>query len=640
MKAPIPSDPAGVPVPAELAINPASSARVHVLHWLLSFLIIAFLFLALVPLLLRFVPYPKMKALLDSLAAVHGADAKVTYPTAGGIHGFIARLPFAFCLLVICAAALASFQRRLEGFLLAIPREWPGIRKSLQILFPPGIQTSLEFAAVLAVLGIGVFLRLWHLGRPIRYDEAATYLMYATHPLYRGLSNYSYTNNHLFNTLLVHFSIRAFGDTTFALRLPALIAGCLTIPMSWLTARTLYGRLAGILTAGCVAALPTFIEFSINARGYSLQWDFILAMMCGAAILISRPSLKTAWLAFIAAGVGGLYCIPTMVIPASGLAIWMLVSAVSAGGLAQLKDFLKKLVVAGFAMGLLALLFYLPPILSSGPAALLSNRFVSPRETSFFGGLGPFAHATWLRWSEGVPAPIIWILLSGIVVGLIFYRKVSVYAVPMTVALWVWSFVFAWSRNILGYPRVWDYLLLAAIIAASAGLSLLLGLLGGLSEPRRVVFAATASVLLAVVVGASLIHERLLFRSNETGALVDTTQVVEFLKNELRPGDALVVNFPAETIIEYSLLHRDRKLYTSLVPPGAAHRVVVVLPKADVGSHSYRTNVLLARLAAQGAVDPSLASVQLDLSPFGPPHLLAKFLTVTIYSFEPKQKTP
>jgi hypothetical protein len=587
--------------------------------------------------LLWFVPYSKVKVFLDSLAAVRGSNGTVTHPTEGGLHAFVARLPFAFCLFVTCAVALALLKRKLRDFLAGIPPELPDIRKSLRVLFPPGIETLLEIGAVLTVLGIGVFLRLWHLGRAIHYDEAATYLMFATQPIYRALSNYSYPNNHLFNTLLVHFSLRVFGDTTFALRLPALVAGCLTIPMSWLAGRALYGRLAGIFTAGCAAALPTFIEYSVNARGYALQWVFILAMMCCGVILISNPSLKTAWLAFVIAGVGGMYCIPTMVIPISGIVIWMLASAVTAGGAAQLTDILKKLVWAGFATGLLSMLLYLPPLLSSGPSAVLSNRFVTSRETPFFEGLRPFAQAMWLRWSEGVPAAIIWILTGGIVVGLVFHRKVSVYALPMTVALWVWSFAFAWMRNILGTPRVWNYLLLAAIIAASAGVSLLVRSLAGHSESRQVVFAGTASVLLAVIVGASLIQEGLLFRSNEGVALVDTAQVVDFLKTELRPGDSLVVNLPADQIIEYSLLRRDRKLYTSLVPPESADRVIAVLPKPDVLSESYRTSELLARLAAQGAVDPTLAGAQIDLNAFAPPHLLAKFLSVTVYSFERKQ---
>jgi hypothetical protein len=299
---------------------------------------------------------------------------------------------------------------------------------------------------------------------------------------------------------------------------------------------------------------------------------------------------------------------------------------------------LKRLAEAGVAIGMIAALLYLPPLLVSGPGAVLSNQNVVSRDAPFFEGLGSLAQATWLRWSEGVPAAIIWILLGGVLAGLIFHRKTSVYAVPMTLVLWVWTFAFAWARNILGFPRVWNYLLLAAILTSSAGMSLLIRLAGGPSQSRQVRLAGAVSILLATIVGTSLVQQRLLFRNNETIAMIDTPQVVDFLRMELRAGDYLVVNSPATPIIEYELRHRTPRILASLAAANNANRLIAVLPKAEVASESYRTDELLARLAAEDAVDPSLAGVQVDLGPFGPPHLLARFVSVTIYSFERKPK--
>ena len=143
----------------------AASERTRVLNWVLNALTLGFLFLALVTLLLWFVPYPKMKVFLDSLAAVQNSNGRVTHPTEGGLHAFVARLPLASCLFVICAVALALLKCELRDFLLGIPPELPGIRKSLRDLFPPGIRTLQEIGAVLTVFGIGVFLRLWHVWR-------------------------------------------------------------------------------------------------------------------------------------------------------------------------------------------------------------------------------------------------------------------------------------------------------------------------------------------------------------------------------------------------------------------------------------------------------------------------------------------
>ena len=240
--------------------------------------------------------------------------------------------------------------------------------------------------------------------------------------------------------------------------------------------------------------------------------------------------------------------------------------------------------------------------------------------------------------------PVTWTLAAGAVFGLLLHRKVSNSAVPMTAVLWAGAFVFAWTRNIVGYPRVWSFLLFAAVMTASAGIALGIKLISPHSQSKRILLAGAVSVLLAVIIGASLIRERLLFRNNETVALIDGSQVVNFLRKELVPGNALVVTSPATPIIEYELLHEDPKLYTSLTGVESADRVIAVVAKPDVASDTYGTNDLLARLAAEDAVDPSLASAQMDLSSYNPPQLLRKFLSATVYSFDrrpsPRQSRP
>jgi hypothetical protein len=615
-------------------MNSARPGHARVLKWLLNAILAGFVFLALMFLAVWLTWHSRFGVLLDYFVGRHMPKGSVMHPTQAGVDAFIARLPFAAWFFAICAVSLALLKGKLEEFLSAVPQEWHGIREVVREQFSPGNQIWMEFAAALTIFAVGVFLRLWHVGRAIRYDEAATYLNFVSKPFYRALSNYSYPNNHLLHTLLARLSILTLGDTTLALRLPALVAGCLTIPLAWLTGRVLYNRDAGVLAAGLVAALPTFIEFSVNARGYSLQWDFLLLMMCCSAWLVAKPGLKTVWVAFVVAGLAGIYCIPTMVIPMGALVIWMLLSEFVTGGVQGCKELLINLVRAGFAMGLLSVLLYIPPLLASGPAAVISNRFVAPREGSFLGGLGLLARAAWVRWSDGVPLMAVYIVIGGIALGLVFHSRVATHRVPMTVVLWIFTFCFAWARNILGFPRVWSYLLLAAVITSSAGLSLVIRTF--IRPPLRLAVVSVISVGLALLIGTSLIQQRTLFQSNETAALIDVSQVIEFLRANIRPGDALAVGHPAGPIVEYELLRQDPRLYSSLAAVENAHHVVVVLPKPELDSDSYGTEELLARLKARDAVDPSLASSQIELDQFSPPQLLAKFQSVTIYAFDRK----
>jgi hypothetical protein len=606
-----------------------------VLDWTINILAGGFLLLAIIFLILWLIPHSHVKALLDSFAAGPGSDGKVAHPTEGGLNAAVERLPFAFGFLSLCGLSLVLLKIRLKNFFLGLLSERAQIREAFRTFLPPGIEKKIEITTVLFMLGIGIFLRVWHLSRPIHYDEASTYLNYASVPLHRALSNYSYPNNHLLNTLLAHMNMVILGHKTFALRLPALIAGCLVIPAAWLAGRIIYNREAAILTAGCVAAMPTFIEYSINARGYALQWFFMLLMISCAAILCRNLSLNTAWLTFVLAAVAGTYCVPTMIIPIMAIVLWMLLSVDATRNGRPRGEILTRLAWAILAIALVSAVLYLPPILGSGPAAIFSNRFVASRATPFWEGLPPLAQGIWVRWSDGVPAAIIWALVIGAVIGLVWHRRVSTQFVPLTLILFVWSFAFAWLRNVIGYPRVWNYLLLAAVMTATAGWSLILSLTG--KRSGQLAIAGAVSLLFTIVVGANLIHQDVLFRSNETLSLIDTREVIEFLRTQLNPGTALVVRPPADPIIAYELLHADKKLFMSLPDLAKADRVIVVLPKPEVSEESYTSREYFDRLASESSAPASEAAIIIDIGSYDQPSLLAKFLSVTIYSFQRKR---
>jgi hypothetical protein len=319
------------------------------------------------------------------------------------------------------------------------------------------------------------------------------------------------------------------------------------------------------------------------------------------------------------------------------IVLWMLLTAGASGNGRSRKELPAKLAWAILAMVLLSALLYLPPILGSGPAAIFSNRFVASQATPFLDGLPSLARAMWVRWSDGVPAAVSCALVIGAVIGLLCHRKVSTQFVPVTLILFVSSFAFAWLRNVIGYPRVWNYLLLAGVMTAAAGWSFILQIAGKHFSTGQFAFAAAASVLLTVVIGAKLIYLNTLFHSNETVSLIDTREVVEFLRTQLHPDTALVVRPPADPIIEYELLHADKELFMSLPDLAKADRVIVVLPKPAVNVESYTSGEYFERLASEDAAPPSEAATIIDLGAYRQPTLLARFLSVTIYSFQRKQ---
>ena len=81
----------------------------------------------------------------------------------------------------------------------------------------------------------------------------------------------------------MHLSYGRFGISPAALRLPAFLVGVLVAPTAYLAGAQLYGRHAALLAAGLTAVSAQLVEFSTNARGYSI------AAFLGVALLALAP---------------------------------------------------------------------------------------------------------------------------------------------------------------------------------------------------------------------------------------------------------------------------------------------------------------------------------------------------------------
>src|SRR5262249_37972821 len=116
---------------------------------------------------------------------------------------------------------------------------------------------------LVALFLLGFYLRVIEFFRAVRYDEAFTYLAYASKPIYQALSDYSFPNNHLFYTFLVFISTQVFGNTLTALRLPALVGGLIIMPTIFAVTAAQYNRNAAIVATALAACAPPLIEYSV-----------------------------------------------------------------------------------------------------------------------------------------------------------------------------------------------------------------------------------------------------------------------------------------------------------------------------------------------------------------------------------------
>jgi hypothetical protein len=476
-------------------------------------------------------------------------------------------------------------------------------------LFAALAQTARRERAALAALGgitlLGLLLRAAFLARPMRYDEAYTVVAFAARPLWYAVSDYHLPNNHLFHTLLVHLALNTLGGAPWMVRLPAFLAGALAVPAVYLAARLLYDRPIALLSAVLVAASPELVDFSANARGYTLVGLFTLLLVASAAVIRSQPN-RAAWLAFSLCAAGGLYAIPVMLYPLAGTAAWLLLSW-AAGDLhpAYGRRFPFLLAAALVAAGLLAGLAYTPVLLNTGLDSLVGNPFVAPLPWPRFLESLPVRFVnTWEEWTLGLPpfASLLWAI--GMLAGLGLHRRLAAQRIPLALALLLAVAILLPIQRVAPIPKVWSIVLPLALTWAAAGLLGLLRLL-----PLRPALPERLSAGLALALAAGLclysLNEQPTGFTEHAGPVGDAQAIAAALPGLLQDGDIVIVPAPVSAPVWFytRLEGLPDAAFPRAVPQAGFARLLLIVPEGDA------TAQVLEKERLTRLVDPASAAL-------------------------------
>ncbi len=424
---------------------------------------------------------------------------------------------------------------------------------------------------LVASLAIGLTLRLLGIQQPIRSDEAWTYLSYVSRPLMVGLSEYSSPNNHILHTVLAHISLSAFGDSEAALRLPALLAGLCAIPLAYLLFQQWANPNVGMLTCAGVAAWPMLVDYSVNARGYSLIVLFTLGLTLAADRMRRSPS-AAPFAAFAGISALGLYAVPSFSLSILSCGIWLLILLLSGRMNGATPRFLRRLTITAAAALVLTSLLYAPVLTQSGIAILIGNDVVSGEGVTLPGAL---AQLEFIRqdWLQGIPVAVGLVAAAGFIVFLVRAPgRCSTFWLALVAA----GTIVAILQGTLGPPRVWIFALPLFLGCAAWGI---------LSPfPARWQLAAALSLGAMLLVGSLILHlvspTRTLYR--EFGAFEEAEAVVKILAECMRPGDGLLTDFPANRTVNYQAnkigLLRAISDARRAAQEGAPSRIFVVVP--------------------------------------------------------------
>lgn len=402
---------------------------------------------------------------------------------------------------------------------------------------------------LIAVALLSLGLRLEYLWQPMRYDEAQSFLDDSSQPLFVTVSKYDLPNNHVFHSVLVNLATRLFGNGEAAVRLVAFIAGVAVPPaaafLCWLASRS---RLGMLLCGITLSASSILIEYSTNARGYTLVCLLTLVGWCLAVAMLKSDSRLSEW-AMIVCGALGLWAIPTMLYPLAMIWTWL---ALASGHESPWQCFRRSWrslfgIVAGTV--LLAVLLYSPILLVSGPRALVGNGYVVALPFDQFVSRIPAATSDlWQLLTRDLPAIGVAILLAGLVPFMTEGPPAARQRRRLALGSLFACGVIVLAQRVLPPARVGLFLAPLISVAGCAGLGLFL-------QRQRLPSGVLAAAIVVAVCGAAPVaiqhRQHSILRSQEGGAVPDAERLAEFLKTSVRDREPIIAMCPVSAPLKY-----------------------------------------------------------------------------------------
>jgi len=412
-------------------------------------------------------------------------------------------------------------------------------------------EDKIHIYSFIILIIIAIIVRLFYLFKPIHYEEAFTFLNYAQKPLFMSLSDYSYSSNHLFSTLLVHISYRLFGNNLWAIRLPALIFGILIIPMAYTVVRIFYNKNAAILSAGIIAASPILIGYSTNATGYIMICFFFMVLLALGKYILYKDNLFP-WLLLAVLSAIGFYTIPTMSYPFGIFIVWLLLSIISKDTKFSYIYLFKRFFLFLIITIILTFILYVPILIRSDLISIINNKFADPLSWwHAFSILPSSVNSIWNQWNQNIPIAISIFFAMGFIASLFLHKKIASHKVPIISAVFIYCIpLFLMQRNIPS-EAAWLFLLPIYIILSSAGIIFLLRLILSKIKNYKSIIISILSVILSIGLSLVVFYSQSAYYSNEVGTLKDAEEITIMLKDRLETGDMVLSKSPSDAILIY-----------------------------------------------------------------------------------------
>jgi len=160
--------------------------------------------------------------------------------------------------------------------------------------------------ALASVLVLAALLRAFRLDSGLWYDEVVTLVEFVRLPARELVTTYTSPNNHILYSLAARACVVLFGEVPWALRLPAVAFGVLSVAGLYMLGRRVGERGEALLAALLLAVSYHHVWFSQNARGYT---GLLLFALVGTACFLDgmRSRARRPWVAYAVVVAAALY---------------------------------------------------------------------------------------------------------------------------------------------------------------------------------------------------------------------------------------------------------------------------------------------------------------------------------------------
>lgn len=514
--------------------------------------------------------------------------------------------------ILIISLKIASLYLLISSLLLYIFRmkiiKWIKLLNNDRITFISFLKEKLIYnydsskyylLLLLIIFFYGIILRYNYIHQPIRYDEATTYLLFASKPIYFGLSVYPAPNNHLFNTFLMHCFVNIFGNDPWVLRLPAFIFGSLTIIISYFFAQVYYNKFAGLLVACFVSTSSMLIEYSCNGRGYTIIVFLSLVIFLFVVYLRNNKN-KFAWLLFSFITALGYYTIPIMLY--SHIISVFLFYVMSNEDKSVAKIYLlKNIFYYSIIILLLSITLYMPVIIVSGVGAIVNNNYVKSMPIEkFIKNIGISFIETYNQWNRDIH-PIIKIIISmSFILSTIYYKNISRY--KFNLALWVImpTLIILIIQRVVPFTRVWLFILPIYFAIAFSGIGYLIEK-SKISERNKICIIYALIIVIGTINTIYLIKNKSIQISKETGVLNESEEILQYISTIIKNDDVIIAKCPSDNIVKYKMLKK-----------GLFQKVYSTYDRNEIQRNDIKSGFVIINLKYNQTLDKILEEIKLN----------------------------